>query len=180
MTRQTEKSRLNPTLFDKLVGDTDISGMRGDEMRNIEANREAMRYYSVPKLERFNERALRATIRRELSWLLNTTNFESRVNLDRYPHVKTSVLNYGVPDMSGQNLTRRLIQRRARDLRNAVRAFEPRIDESTLFVQEKGFDSFESGVSFVIQGDVTSAVKSIPVKFRTEFDFESGAASVTE
>ena len=65
------RSRLNPTLFDKLVADNDLSGMRGEEVDKVEASREAMRYYSIPRLERFNEAALRATVRRELAWLLN-------------------------------------------------------------------------------------------------------------
>lgn len=170
-------SRLNPTLFDKLVADSDISGLRGAEVEKIEESRATMRYYSVPRLERFNENALRATVRRELAWLLNTTNFGAVVDLEPYPHVQTSVLNYGVPDMTGQAHTRRLILQRARDIRAAISAFEPRIDEKTLVVEPVETIERENSITFLIHGDVTTAVRALPVKFRT--DFEADSADVT-
>lgn len=173
-------SRLNPTLFDKLVADSEISGMRGEDMDKIEASREAMRYYSVPRLERFNEAALLATVRRELAWLLNTTHLGAVIDLEDYPHVQTSVLNYGVPDMAGKSLSRRMIAQRARDIRNTIRAFEPRIEEKSLVVEP--IDSIErvNSITYLIQGDITSAVKAMPVKFRTDIEADTAAATVRE
>jgi type VI secretion system protein ImpF len=180
MAKPAAQSRLNPTLFDKLVADSDISGMRGEEVEQVEASRETMRYYSVPRLERFNESALRATVRRELAWLLNTTHLGSVVDLEDYPHVQTSVLNYGIPDMAGKELNRRLILQRARDIRTAIRAFEPRIDEKSLIVEPMDSIERENSITFLIHGDVTSAVKAIPVKFRTDFEADTSAAIVRE
>lgn len=173
-------SRLNPTIFDKLVADNDLSGLRGEEMDKIEESREAMRYYSVPRLERFNEAALRATVRREIAWLLNTTHLAAAIDLDPYPEVQTSVLNYGVADLSGKSFTRRLVIQRARDIRNAIRAFEPRIKESTLSVEPVETVERENSVTYVIHGDVTSAVKALPVKFRTDIEADSSAATVRD
>jgi type VI secretion system protein ImpF len=180
MAKSPESSRLNPTLFDKLVADTELSGLRGDGNELAEVKEESMRYYSVPRLDRFNERALRATVRRELVWLLNTTNLGSLVDLEAYPHVKTSVLNYGIADMSGQSLTRRLVVQRAREIRNAIRAFEPRIDEKSLFVEPVEIDDEGQSVGYVIQGDVSSAVKAVPIKFRTDFEADTANATVQE
>jgi type VI secretion system protein ImpF len=180
MAKRPEKSRLNPTLFDKLVADTDISGMRGGEIEGLETSRESMRFYSVPQLERFNESALRATVRRDLAWLLNTTNLGAVVDLEPYPHVQTSVLNYGVADVAGKTLTWRFVQQRARQIRSAIRAFEPRIAEDTLFVEPASKAERRNSVTFTIQGDVTSAVKAVPIKFRTDFEADSTAATVRE
>ena len=118
-------SRLNPTLFDKLVADLEIEGLREPEndRRGAAASTSAMRFYTVPRIERFNEAALRSTVRRELSWLLNTTNLGAVQDLTPYPEVRTSVLNYGVPDLAGKALTKRVVQTRARDIRDAIRAF---------------------------------------------------------
>jgi type VI secretion system protein ImpF len=179
----TEKgapSRLNPTLFDKLVTDNDLSGLRGDELEKVEESREAMRYYSVPRLERFNAAALRATVRRELAWLLNTTNLNAAIDLDDYPEVQTSVLNYGVPDMTGKPLTRRLILQRGREIRAAIRAFEPRIDEKSLIVDPAESTDRLNSFTYVIKGDVSSAVAALPVKFRTDVEADTGAATVRE
>lgn len=173
-------SRLNPTIFDKLVADNDLAGLRGQEIDKIEESREAMRYYSVPRLERFNEAALRATVRREIAWLLNTTHLAAAIDLDDYPHVQSSVLNYGVADLSGKSVNRRLIIQRARDIRNAIRVFEPRIKESTLSVEPVESVERENSVTYIIHGDVTSAVKALPVKFRTDIEADSAAATVRD
>jgi type VI secretion system protein ImpF len=180
MAKPVAPSRLNPTLFDKLVADSDISGLRGEEIDKVEESRATMRYYSVPRLERFNEAALRATVRRELAWLLNTTHLGSAVDLEPYPQVQTSVLNYGIPDMSGQVLDNRLVIQRARDIRDAIRAFEPRLEEGSLIVEPTGEYERENSVTYLIHGDVTSAVKAIPVKFRTDFEADTAAATVRE
>jgi len=173
-------SRLNPTLFDKLVADNDLSGLRGEELDKLESSREAMRYYSVPRLERFNESALRATVRRELAWLLNTTNLGAVVDLSSFPHVQTSVLNYGIPDMTGKALLRRLILQRGREIRAAIRAFEPRIEEKSLVVEPAESTERPNSFTYVIHGDVRSAVASLPVKFRTDVEADTGAATVRE
>jgi type VI secretion system protein ImpF len=174
------RERLTPTLFDKLVADLEISGLRDTSAETPEVSREKFRYYSVPRLERFNESALRATIRRELAWLLNTTNLESLVDLEPYPEVRSSVLNFGLSDLAGKALTRRSVLQRAREIRRAVRIFEPRIEEKSLSVDADESDPRPNHVTFVIQGDITGAASSMPVKFRTDVDLETAAVDVQE
>jgi type VI secretion system protein ImpF len=171
--------RLNPTLFDKLVADLDMSGLREDDI-STDHSRETMRYYSVPKLERFNEQALRDTIRRELAWLLNTTNLATTVDLTPYPEVKKSVLNYGITDLTGQIQTSRAVVQRARDIRNAIRSFEPRISEKSLHVEPVSSTSRQNIVTYLINGDITSAVKALPVAFKTEVDSDTSFITVRE
>ncbi|MBW8783929.1 MAG: type VI secretion system baseplate subunit TssE [Novosphingobium sp.] len=174
------RGRLNPTLFDKLVADNEISGARGAELEETESKREALNYFSVPQIERFNESALRATVRRELGWLLNTTCLGSAIDLDPYPEVKTSVLNYGVPDLAGKAIHLRLVLQRARDIRTAIRAFEPRFDASSLSVEVSDKVERENAVTFEIHGDVRSAVRAVPVKFRADIEADSAIATVRE
>lgn len=180
MAEGARTGRLNPTLFDKLVAGNEFGGMRGAEIEEVEEKRDALQYFSVPQLERFNETALRATVRREMAWLLNTTNLEAVVNLDPYPQVKTSVLNYGVPDLAGKAITGRLIAQRARDIRGAIRAFEPRMDENSLVVEPSDKVERENAITFIIHGDVRSAVRAIPVKFRTDVEADTATVIVRE
>jgi type VI secretion system protein ImpF len=172
--------RLNPTLFDKLVADNEISGLRGAELENLESRRDSQNFFSVPHIERFNENALRATVRRELAWLLNSTNLGAVIDLEPYPHVQTSVLNYGVPDFAGKALDGRIVQQRARDIRNAVRTFEPRMDPDSVMVEVSDRMEREQAITFVIHGDVRSAVRAIPVKFRTDVELDTAATTVRE
>ena len=174
------KHRLTPTLFDKLVADLDISGLRDMSAETPEVSREKFRYYAVPRLEKFNETALRATIRRELAWLLNTTNMEALTDLEPYPHVQTSVLNYGLSDLAGKPLTYRAVLQRAREIRKAIRLYEPRLDEKSLTVEPVSEPDRPHAITFVIQGDITAAAQAMPVKFRTEVDPDTVAVDVRE
>jgi type VI secretion system protein ImpF len=173
------KQRLTPTLFDKLVADVSLPGLR-DSGDTGEPPLEAMRIYDVPRLERFNEAALRKTVRRELAWLLNTTNLSATQDLEAFPEVQTSVLNYGVPDLAGRSLHRRTVQQRAREIRTAIRTFEPRIDPESLKVEPSTTDEALNQIIFMIHGDITSAVDAMPVKFRTSLDIDSAAVDVVE
>ncbi len=172
-------SRLNPTLFDKLVGGLSVDGLiAGDDAGA--SSRETMRNYFVPQIERFNEQALRATVRRDLAWLLNTTNLAAVVDLEPYPHVQTSVLNYGVPDLAGKTLARRVILQRAREIRAAIRAFEPRMESESLRVEPAEDRQRENSITYVISGDVRSAVRALPVKFSTDIEADTAAVVVRD
>jgi type VI secretion system protein ImpF len=171
--------RINPTLFDKLVADLDMDGLR-EKAESAQPEQSSLRFYSVPKIERFNEAALRTTVLRELNWILNTTCLSSVEDLSPYPEVATSVLNYGVPDMAGKLLERRAVQTRAREIRDAIRRFEPRIDPQRLDVSAATTSAKPNAVTFVIRGDVTSAVKALPVEFKTDVEVDTGAATLRE
>ena len=175
-------SRLNPTLFDKLVADLEIEGLRetDNSRRAADIGGSVMRFYTVPRIERFNEAALRTTVRRELSWLLNTTNLGAVEDLGPYPQVKTSVLNYGVPDLAGKTLTKRVIQSRAREIRDCIRAFEPRLDPKRLEVEAVSEVEKENAITYIIRGDVTAAVQAMPVEFKTDIEVDTASVTVRE
>lgn len=175
--------RLTPTLFDKLVADLQISGLtnqsgKGEADALPAVVRENFRFYSVPNLERFNERALKDTVKRELGWLLNTTQFAATTDLEPYPEVATSVLNYGVPDLAGRTLTHRVILQRAREIRRAIQLFEARIDADSLRVEPTANEDGSHQVIFVIEGDITNATRAFPAQFRTKVDAEIAAVEV--
>lgn len=172
--------RLTPTLFDKLVADLEISGLQSEQNIVSDVAPEKFRHYSVPKLQRFNESALRATIRRDLAWLLNTTSLESLVDLEPYPHVQTSVVNFGLSDLAGRTLNRRAVLSRAREIRKAIRVFEPRLQRDSLTVEPAQDEAQPHSLTFLIQGDITAAAQVLPVKFWTEVEAETAAVNIRE
>lgn len=173
------RPRINPTIFDKLVSDTEIAGLH-DDTPGAAVTRETLQRFSVARVERFNEEALRGTVRRELGWLFNTTNLDSVVDLEPYPQVRTSVLNYGVPAMSGRAMTHRAVLQRAREIRSALLNFEPRLDPDSLVVEASDDIERENAITFVIRGDVSSAAHALPVSLRTDVDIDSAAITVRE
>lgn len=172
--------RIDPTLFDKLVADSGLDSVRDGDTGSATIELGGTRFHTVPRIERFNEGALRSTLLRELGWLLNTTNLAAVQDLSTAPEVATSTLNYGLGDLSGTLLTRNGVQVRARDMREAILRFEPRVDRGSLVVEPSLEPSRANSVSFVIRGDVTAAIQAMPVEIRTDVEVDTGAASFRE
>lgn len=174
-------SRVNPTLLDKLVSHLDGVGLRDQgDAGPIDAERASLRFYVMSQRKRQNEAALRETVKRELSWMLNTTNLGAVVDLTDYPEVKTSVLNYGVDDLAGKAMTPQVRNQRARDIRDAIRAFEPRMNPDQLDVTALASVERENAVTYVIRGDVIAAVTAMPVEFKTDVELDTAAVVVRE
>jgi type VI secretion system protein ImpF len=176
-------SRINPTLFDKLVADLEVAGPEVDDLRDDGKemsgfDRSSLRFYTVARIERFNEAALRATVLRELNWLLNTTNLAAVQDLSAVPEVATSTLNYGLGDLTGRLLTRSGVQARAREMREAIARFEPRIERRSLVVESDATRTRPNSVGFVIRGDLTPAVQAFPVEFRTDVEVDTGTTTL--
>ena len=69
---------------------------------------------------------------------------------------------------------------RAREIRNAVRMFEPRIDGQSLVVDMIEHEEHRHKVTFVIQGDITAAAQALPVKFHTHVDPDTASVDVQD
>lgn len=73
-------------------------------------------------------RALKASLRRDLEWLLNTRRTPEPAG-EEYEQLSRSLFNYGLPDISGvyvHSIKDR--QRLGRMLETAIMLFEPRLD----------------------------------------------------
>lgn len=160
--------RLNPTILDKLLAGGAVAG---DPL-----HRDA----PVFDIDGFTETALQSNVRRELAWLLNTTNLDSAVALDRCPEVKSSVLNYGVADLAGKAQSRMAVAQRAGRIREAVQAFEPRLDPARLSVEVSAMSERENALTFTITGDITSAVQALRVQYVTDIEVDTGNVEVRE
>jgi type VI secretion system protein ImpF len=166
------------TLFDKLVADLELDGLRSDAADSGALGRASLNYYTVPRANRFNEGALRATVLRELNWLLNTTHLGAVRDLSTAPEVATSTLNYGLADLTGRLMTRPGVQARAREMRQAIIAFEPRIGRASLEVEADSSATPPNSISFVIRGDLTVATQAMPVVIRTDVEIDTGAVAL--
>lgn len=171
-------SRFNPTLFDKLAAGTVLDG-GGEPANGAALDRSNLRVYSAARVDRFNEAALRATVLRELHWLLNTTNLAAAQSLDGCDAVARSVLNYGLGDLSGKLLHRQAIDDRAHEMRRAVQLFEPRIASDSVTVEPTQADARPNIVSFIIRGDISAALAAMDVEVRTDVEIDTGAVALS-
>lgn len=126
--------------------------------------------------------ALRQAVLRDLECLLNTTNAELHVNLDEYPQVAESVVNYGIPNISGQTITGVDLASIEKLITEAIRRFEPRILPNTIRVSTIAGEKVSHANTVVFQIEATLWGKPMPeaLFLRTELDLELGELVLRE
>jgi type VI secretion system protein ImpF len=164
MAELTVRERLQPSLLDRLTDDEPKKKVESREQRVI-------------SLER-----LRAGVLRDLSWLLNTGNLAQTDDLEAYPEVACSVVNFGTRDLSGITASSLLMDSLARMMRQVILDFEPRILRDTLsvraIVEEQRMNV--NAVTFVIEGTLWAQPIPLRMFMKTEVDLETGYVNVRE
>ncbi len=129
----------------------------------------------------FSLTRLRDAALRDLAWLLNTTNLAAGQDLGAYPQVATSVVNYGIPDLSGMTVSGTDVAVLERALRQAIMDFEPRILRQTLAVRLEINDSQMShnAMTFLIEGELWAQPVPLRLYLKTEIDLDIGDVRVT-
>jgi type VI secretion system protein ImpF len=155
--------RLQPALLDRL---TDLEPDKNTESRDGR----------VMSARRFEESVLR-----DLAWLLNASNLEAAEDLQDYPEVRASVLNFGIPDFSGLVATGMSAAAIERAVQNAIIAFEPRLDRSSLRVSvvTDSTEAPRNALAFRIEAQLWAEPLPVSLYLKTELDLETGAVTVT-
>ncbi|MCW7539699.1 type VI secretion system baseplate subunit TssE [Aquabacterium sp. A7-Y] len=180
MTLPLAHDRLQPSLLDRLI-DADTS--RDGAGRTL------------------SRRQLREVVARDLVWLLNATRPEPSQEDDPWldaptlptrgderrrwreaSHARASVLNFGLPAMTGLSQGSLDSRRLQRELAEAIRRFEPRLIPETLHVAVEGAASerCHNQLRLVIQGQLLSDPVPLDLWLAAELDLETGHARLRE
>lgn len=164
MAELTPSERLQPSLLDRLTDDAPAERTESRDQRVLTAQR------------------LRAALLRDLAWLLNTGHLETVEDLDDYPDVRKSVLNYGIPDLTGLTIVGADTLQMEKAVRQAIAVFEPRISPQSLSVTvEKGeADGARNALVFRIEGELWAQPAPQALYLKTQVDLETGDVTVTE
>ena len=164
MAELTPKERLLPSLIDRLT----------DDEPNV---REESRHQRVATIS-----GLRESVLRDLEWLMNTVNMESVIDFDAYPELKTSVINYGMPGLSGSTISGAERNNIKKLIKEAIEAFEPRIMKNTLRVSLIDDEHMVNphAIAFQIEGMMWGRPIPEALFLRTELDLELGDVKVME
>lgn len=164
MAELTHKERLLPSLLDRLTDDKPNS-------------REEARYQRAGNIA-----SLRESVLRDLEWLLNTVNLESVISLDAYPELRNTVLNYGMPGLSGNTINSADKEHIKQLIKEAIEMFEPRILKNTLRVSLVADENLANphAIAFQIEGTLWGRPMPEALFLRTELDLELGDVKVTE
>ncbi|WP_082855184.1 type VI secretion system baseplate subunit TssE [Paraburkholderia phytofirmans] len=120
---------------------------------------------------------LRESLLRDLNWLLNSTNLEATDDLAAYPHVRRSVVNFGLGALAGARVSALDWVSLESAIREAIVQFEPRILAESVEVRCIAGSSAEpqrSTLSLEIHGQLCSSLAPQTLLLRSEIDLESG------
>ena len=149
--------RLQPSLLDRLTDQAPEEKSEGRSYRAIDVSQ------------------LREIIKRDLSWLLNTNSIESTFERDLYPNVRSSVLNYGVAEVSGEFSSQIKAEMIRKSILRAITVHEPRIIPGTASVEIRTDEqSCDSLVAFDIHADMWAQPVPIELFLRSKVDLTSG------
>ncbi len=125
-------------------------------------------------------REIRACVKRDLDWLLNSNRYSPQEELDGYPEVASSVLNYGMPDLTGKTVSGFDPLHMEHLLKQVILNFEPRIIPRTLSVRVIADKTLfnHNALVFEIEGELWSSPQPLHLHLRTEFELEDGNVKV--
>ena len=124
-------------------------------------------------------RRLRQSVLRDLGWLLNSGQIGALVDLDPYPEAQRSVLNYGIPEMTGLVASTVDPSHVAEGIRLAIQRFEPRIQQVTVTPEEIPGESRNS-LGFIIEGMLWGQPMPERLYLHTEMDLENASVTLRE
>ena len=165
MAELTPQERLQPALLDRLTDD------RPEEQQEAREHRV------------MSKRQLRQAVLRDLAWLFNATRLESGVDLSRVPEVRRSVLNFGLPALSGRVASSLDIAELERSVRQAIVDFEPRILADTLRVKallQASQIDHHNVIGMEIHGQLWAQPVPLELLVRTEIDLETGKVEIAD
>ncbi|UXH76152.1 type VI secretion system baseplate subunit TssE [Roseateles amylovorans] len=198
MNARQRNDRLKPSLLDRLIGagagvGVPEGGRAGDgETPSLDTSAAGA----------VSRRQLRESVARDLIWLLNATRLETpaddgpgsemtasadarRAAWSAAPLARASVLNFGLPAMTGRSqssLDRRRLQR---DLVEAIQRFEPRILPASLEVSLEADGSMgprgaHRPLRLVIQGQLRHDPVPLTLWMAAELDLDTGHARLRD
>jgi type VI secretion system protein ImpF len=120
------------------------------------------------------ESMLRREVSRDLDALLNTVALDATVDMEHAPHVRKSILNFGIPDIAVRTIDENGVNDIPEEIRTAIINYEPRIAANSLRIaRDKEVDPVELKVRFVIRGELVCHPVHVPVEFVADI-VESG------
>lgn len=159
MARRDNEVRITPSILDRLL---DFDPQLSTE---------------PPKSRSTSLRDMKAAVRRDLEWLLNTRCFLDHT-VDGLEEAKKSVAFYGLPDITGMSASSGVEQKRlVKALENAIRLFEPRFID--LKVTLEPIDGLDRSMKFRIEAKLDVDPAPEPVAFDSVLQAGTGNFSVT-
>jgi type VI secretion system protein ImpF len=129
----------------------------------------------------FSPRQVKASLMRDLAWLLNTPAPRKEDGLGDFPQVESSVLNFGIPDLTGTTASGLSGTELERNIQRAIQNFEPRMKRNNLSIHLLTQQEAPGNqVALEIRGEVVANPMPEPLYIKTEVDLETGQIALKD
>ena len=158
------RNRLQPALLDRLTDDNP------DQRKEVESHRV------------MSKAQLRQAVLRDLGALLNAMQPLGAAG-QADPRIAASVLNFGLPPLSGQLASKLDVSVLERSIRQAIVRFEPRILSESLTVRALEATTVldtHNVIELEIRGHLWSQPVPLEILLRTQIDLEAGQVEVRD
>lgn len=164
MAELTKKERLQPSLLDRLTDEEPEARQESRDKRVLSPAR------------------LRECVRRDLTWLFNTTSLSAVQELNMAAEVRASVVNYGMPDLAGRTATSIDVRALEQIICKVIWDFEPRLIKSSVKVRIVADEQKmnHNAMLFDIEAELWAQPLPLRLFLRTEIDLENGGVSVAD
>lgn len=164
MAELTTQERLQPSLLDRLTDDEPDKKQESRENRVLSMNK------------------LRQCVLRDLGWLFNAVRLSNSEDVERYQFAAHSVINFGLPPLSGKIAQGIDVNELENVLRQTICDFEPRFLRNTVKVHVVLDQELmnQNTLTFEISAELWAQPMPLQLYLKTEIDMESGQVKVEE
>lgn len=150
------------------------------EFCKVEATATVNAQLESPDRRAMSMSKLREAVLRDLGWLFNASGMDDIVDLEPYPEVRRSVLNFGLRSLAGRPVSSIDAVDVCRRIREAIAFFEPRL--SRVRVTPEPRDRADEGltVSFLVEAELWGQPMAQQLSLRTSIDVDSGDVVVAD
>lgn len=162
--QRTPQEQLQPALLDRLTDD--------EPDKKLEPRQERV----------ISKRRLREAVLRDLTWLFNTTRLDPGLDSVALRYARSSVVNYGLPALSGKTASALEVNDLERAIRQAILDYEPRILPASLQVRALEVATLEhhNVIGVEISGQLWAQPVPLELLVRTEIDLETGQVEIAD
>jgi type VI secretion system protein ImpF len=126
-----------------------------------------------------SEAGLRREVMSDLASLFNTTNLAAAEDLSAAPAVRSSILNYGFPDLSRRSIDENSLVELSRQIEIALAAFEPRLAPGSIRARrDTTMSELELNIRFFVKADLLARPINVSVEFVAEIEIDSGKIKI--
>jgi len=179
MVGRDKRDRLSPPLMYAFRGASQARDAKTRVDLRDEAGERVLAGRRATARTAITEPVLRREVARDLEALMNTIALESSENLGQFEHVRRSILNFGLPDITHRSIDELSVEDVSQEIRSALMRYEPRlIRDSIRVARHSEINEAELKVRFVVRADLLCQPLNVPVEFIADLELDSNTITI--